>query len=136
MFKMRVPLSHFSKMIHSNSPRNFCPNSATCSSPLTLIRVLSTKAVAQVFRNFAKFAGKHLCQSFFFNEVAATSLKKRLWHKCFPVNFTKFRRTAFLKEHLRWLLMYLLRHLPHNGHTLIILASRLLNMLCRLITIF
>ena len=25
----------------------------------------------------------------------ATSLKKRLWHRCFPVNFAKFLRTLF-----------------------------------------
>ena len=31
--------------------------------------------------------------------------KKRLWHKCFPVNFTKFRRTPRFTEHLRWLLL-------------------------------
>ena len=50
-------------------------------------------------RNFAKSAGKHPCQSPFFNKVEAltptTLLKKRLWHRCFPVNFTKFLRTAF-----------------------------------------
>ena len=53
-----------------------------------------------VLRNFTKFAGKHLCQSFFFNKVAgrpATLLKKRLWHKCFPVNFAKFLRTPFYR---------------------------------------
>ena len=27
-------------------------------------------------------------------------LKKRLWHKCFPVNFAKFLKTHFLTEHL------------------------------------
>ena len=27
-------------------------------------------------------------------------LKKRLWHKCFPVNFAKFLRTCFFTEHL------------------------------------
>ena len=32
-------------------------------------------------------------------------IKKRLWHRCFPVNFTKFLRTLFLTEHLRWLLL-------------------------------
>ena len=26
----------------------------------------------------------------------ATLLKNRLWHRCFPVNFTKFLRTPFL----------------------------------------
>ena len=29
-------------------------------------------------------------------------LKKRLWHSCFPVNFAKFLRTSFFKEHLWW----------------------------------
>ena len=62
-----------------------------------------------VLRNFAKFTGKHLCQSLFFNKVAglrpATLLKKRLWHRCFPVNFVKFLGTPFFTEHLRWLLL-------------------------------
>ena len=62
-----------------------------------------------VFRNFTKFTGKHLCQSIFINKIAdlrpATLLKKRLWHRCFPVNFVKFLKTPFLIEHLRWLLL-------------------------------
>ena len=37
-------------------------------------------------RNFAKFTGKHLCQSLFFNKVAGP---------------TKFLRTTFLTEPLR-----------------------------------
>ena len=28
----------------------------------------------------------------------ATLLKKRLWHRCFPVNFAKFLRTPFLQN--------------------------------------
>ena len=44
-------------------------------------------------KNFAKFTGKHLCQSLFFNNIVglrpATLLKKRLLHMCFPVNFAK-----------------------------------------------
>ena len=32
-------------------------------------------------------------------------LKKRLWHKCFPVNFVKLLRTNFFIEHLWWLLL-------------------------------
>ena len=61
-----------------------------------------------VLRNFPKFTGKHLSQSLFFNKVAgspATLLRKRLWHRCFPVNFAKFLRTFFFIEHLRWLLL-------------------------------
>ena len=57
-----------------------------------------------VLRNFTKFTGKHLCQSLFFNKVAdlrprpSTLLNKRLWHRCFPVNFVKFLRTPFLQN--------------------------------------
>ena len=37
--------------------------------------------------------------------TSATLLKKRLWHRCFPVNFAKFLRTPFFTEHLWWLLL-------------------------------
>ena len=54
-----------------------------------------------VFINFAKFTGKHLCQGLFFNKAPdlrpIVLLKKRLWHRRFPVNFTKFLRTPFLQ---------------------------------------
>ena len=36
-----------------------------------------------------------------------TLLKKRLWYRCFPVNFAKFLRMSFLTEHLRWLLLFI-----------------------------
>ena len=56
-------------------------------------------SVKNVLRNFAKFTGKQLCQSLFFKKVAvlrpATLLKKKLSHRCFPVNFTKFLRARF-----------------------------------------
>ena len=62
-----------------------------------------------VLGSFAKFAGKQLCQSLFFNKVAdlgpATLLIKRLWYRCFPVKFAIFLSTTFLTEHLRWLLL-------------------------------
>ena len=44
---------------------------------------------------FAKFLGKHLCQSLFFNKVAGL-----------PVNFAKFLGTSFSLEHLLWLLLF------------------------------
>ena len=47
-----------------------------------------------VLKNFAKITGKHRCWGLFFNKVA-TLLKKRLKHRFFPVNSTKF-----LKHHL------------------------------------
>ena len=35
----------------------------------------------------------------------ATLLKKRLWDRCFPVNFAKFLRTLIFLEHFWWLLL-------------------------------
>ena len=62
-----------------------------------------------VFRNSAKFTGRHLCQSLYFNKVAglrpAPLLKQRHWYRCFPVNFTKFLRTPFLQNTSRQLLL-------------------------------
>ena len=63
-----------------------------------------------VLRNFEKFTGKHTCESLFFNKVAglrpATLLKKRLWHRCFLVNFANFLRTPFSHNTSRQLLLY------------------------------
>ena len=62
-----------------------------------------------VLKSFTKFTGKHLCQSLFFNKIAAlrpaTLLKKSPWHRCFPVKVVKFPRTSFLTEHIWWLLL-------------------------------
>ena len=89
------------------------PAQAFCMNIAKFLRTLiSTEAGAQrcsmkkgVPRNFARFAGKNLCQSVFFNKVAdlrpATLLKKRLWHRRFPVSFTKFPRTTFFTVHLQ-----------------------------------
>ena len=52
-----------------------------------------------VLRNFTKFTEKYL-------GLYATLLKKRFWHRCFPVSFVKFLRTLFLTEQLLWLLLY------------------------------
>ena len=73
-----------------------------------------------VYANFAKLTGKHLCQSLFSNKVTdlrpATLLKKRLWHRCFPMNFAKFTRTLFFTEHLRWLLLNIFRSKSYKDH--------------------
>ena len=59
-----------------------------------------------VLRNFVKFTGKHLCQSLFFDKVVglrpATLLKKRLWHRCFPVSceFYEISKNTFFTEQL------------------------------------
>ena len=60
--------------------------------------------------NFAKFTGEHLCQSLFLTvfirlealiwkiRKTCNLSKKRLWNRCFPVNFAKFQRTIFFKD--------------------------------------
>ena len=62
-----------------------------------------------VLKYFAKFTGKHMCQSLFFNKVAglrpATLLKKKFWHRCFPVYFAKILRTPTYIAQLRWLFL-------------------------------
>ena len=57
-----------------------------------------------VLKNFPKFTRKKLCQSLFFNKVAGWRIGWS-WHRFFPVNFEKFLRTPFFKEHIRRLLM-------------------------------
>ena len=59
----------------------------------------------RVLRNFAKFTGKHLCQSHL-SLRPATLLKKRL---CFPVNFPKFPRTPFSQNTSGRLLLHVLK---------------------------
>ena len=53
-----------------------------------------------VHKNVAKFTGNRLF-SFLKNKVAgfpATSLKKRLWRRCFPVNFAAFLKTSIFLD--------------------------------------
>ena len=75
-------------------------------SYLYTVSVTSQKQPPKVFykkgilENFAKFTGKHLCQSPFFNQVEG-----QLWHRCFPVNFTKFPRTPFLQNTSVWMVL-------------------------------
>ena len=58
-------------------------------------------SIKSALQNFAKFTGKHLCKSLFWQycrQRPATLLKYRLRHWCFPVGFTKFYRTSFLQK--------------------------------------
>ena len=54
-----------------------------------------------VLKKFTKFTGKQLCRGLFLNKIAAfkpaTLLKKRLRHRCFPLDFAKFLGTSFYR---------------------------------------
>ena len=75
----------------------------------SLLEVFCKKGVLV---KFPKFTGKHVHLSLFFKKVAslrpAILSKKRLWHRCFPVNFVKVLRTQsctyFCQKHnmLKW----------------------------------
>ena len=56
-----------------------------------------------VLRNFAKFTGKPLCQSFFFNKVASIAcnfIKKETLALVFSCKFYETSKNTFFKEHL------------------------------------
>ena len=48
-----------------------------------------------VLRNFAKFAGKHLCQSLFFNKVAGNIIKKETLAQVFSCEFCEISKNTF-----------------------------------------
>ena len=55
--------------------------------------ILTTFSCLQRFSLFPK----HFHAFYLVNKRPATLLKKRLWHRCFSVNFVKFPRTPFYK---------------------------------------
>ena len=63
-----------------------------------------------VLRNFTKLTGLR----------PASLLKKRLWHRRFPVNFAKFLRTAFLQDTYGWLLLNSVQAFFEQGTWLIL----------------
>ena len=87
-------------MASHDSGKGNCPNFCYSSQSGHRSSHQRCPIVIGVLKKFTKFTGKHLCQRLFFNKVAGlrpvTLLKKRLWHRYFPVNFVKFLRTTFL----------------------------------------
>ena len=68
-----------------------------------------------VFLEISQNSQENTCSRVSFNKVAglrsATLIKKRFWHRCFPVNFAEFLRTHFLQNTSAWLLSYLVTSL-------------------------
>ena len=81
-------------------------HSCTHQKLLSSEKFIQRSSVKKVFLKFLQNSQEKNLSSLFFNKVAgSTLLKKSLWHRCFPVNFTKFLRTHFFIEHLWWLLL-------------------------------
>ena len=65
----------------------------------------------KVFLKMSQNSQKHICARVSFLIKLQTSClqlywKKRLWHRCFPVNFANFLEHSFLIKHIRWLLLF------------------------------
>ena len=79
-----MPLSHKLSTYYYNTDVSKDPNYYKSSHP----EVFCKKGV---HRNFAKFTGRHLCQSLFFDKVAGLQDSNR----SFPMNFVKFLKHLF-----------------------------------------
>ena len=65
-------------------------------------------SVEKVFLEISQNSHENTCArvSFLIKlQARPTTLLKRLWHRCFPVNFAKFLRIPFFTGHLWWLLL-------------------------------
>ena len=85
-----------------------CPCRSSCSQMFFKLSVLKNFPNFTVLESlFNNVAGLQACNFF----------KKSLQRRCFPVKFAKFLGTSFFTEHLRWLLLSMirLRHINH-GH--------------------
>ena len=69
-----------------------------------VVQRCSVKKVFLKINKINKIHRKRSAPEFFFNKVAglrfATLFRKRLWRRCFPVNFGNFLRTPISTEHL------------------------------------
>ena len=93
-----------------------CLSSPLCNQKTRRFSELAVYPEAVVRSCSVKNSQENTCASLFFIKVAgfrcATWLKRRLWHRCFTVNFAKFFGALFPKEHLRFCLS-----LANEGHS-------------------
>ena len=78
----------------------FCDWTSNCTTLVTLLTayILETIEVTKVSQNLQE--NTCVIVSFLIKLQA-----KRLWRRSFPVNFAKFLRAPFFKEHLWWVLL-------------------------------
>ena len=88
-----IPLTFFSNFLSFDSHLFIYFVFCISSDNISTHRRCSVKK--RVLRNFAKFTGKHLCQSLFFNKVAGTVAQ------VFSCKFCEISKNKFFTEHLR-----------------------------------
>ena len=92
---------------HFNHNRETMAKHVTCRS--SRAEVFCKKGVLKISQNLLE----NTCARVFFLVKLQALLKKRLWHRCFLVNFLKFLRTPFFTEHLWWLVLYMIKPSRH-----------------------
>ena len=107
-------LCHIKKTTSGKTPSKFAILSHVKSSDLRFVTWLLLGTVAKkcsvkkVFLEISQNSQENISARvtfFFLGLTPAALLKKRIRHRCFPLNFVKFLRTPFLTEHLWWLLL-------------------------------
>ena len=91
-----------------------------CFTSISLITIRSSHqrcfVKKGVFRNFAKFTGKHLCQNLFFNKVAGGGacnfIKQETLAQVFSYEFCEISKNTFFTEHA-WVTASLLFYVLH-----------------------
>ena len=71
-----------------------------------------------VLKNFAKFTGKHPCQSFFFNKVAGGAcnfIKKETLAQVFSCEFWENSKNTFFTDHVRVTASFTLQLISGNS---------------------
>ena len=62
-------------------------------------------SIIKMFLKYSQYSQENTCVGVFFNKVAglrlANVLKKRLQHRCFPVNVAELFKNTYFEEHLR-----------------------------------
>ena len=80
-----------------------CPSVQRSSGARTLVECASEQTQVKKFRQ------KQPPEVFYEKRLRpATLFKKRLWHRCFPVNFAKLLRTSFLQNTSGQLFLFLI----------------------------
>ena len=104
---LNTPLSDYDSLCYYNTDNNMSLHSSEIQVKYKMDsisqqqppEVLCKKRCSQKFHNIHS---KTPAPDLFFNKVAGLGLKlylkKRLWHRRFPVNFAKFLRTPFLQN--------------------------------------
>ena len=100
------------KLIFSTSLKIICwPKKSEFQKQLITGGVLVKNVFFEISQNLQENTGAfhsgHVRVSFFIKLLpqACNFIKKRLWHRCFPVNFAKFLGTPFLQNTSGWLLL-------------------------------